>query len=437
MPMFSVYRRKRRVPSGKIVKAQTYTGRFTLEGDSKPRVVPLNCRDEQVARQRLREIVLRAERERAGLAVPMAQKECLARPLAELVDEFIAEKAQLGRAESYTRILAGRLGKLAEECAWRTLRDVSAQGFMDWRACRGDSPKTLNEYLLGVRGLLEWASKRHRLPRLPNLDGVEMIDERGRETFERRALTPQEARKLLEVAPPGRRLIYVLALSTGLRRAELDSLVWGDVHLDTETPYLRVRATYTKNRKDAFLPLIPQAAQILRAARPQHAAIDRPVLPGGVPRNRRALRRDMEAAGIAVMDANGRKFDFHALRTTACTFLLQSGEPPRIVQEIMRHSDIRLTTKNYADMSRAPLREAMQPLGRLLSGAEGGGWTPEWTLTEGNSCHLASEAVLPTENGKSAKHPKNIGNFADCRRVSESDALPKMVEAEGLEPTTH
>lgn len=435
--MFSVYRRKRRLSGGKLVKAQTYTGRFKLEGDSKPRVVALNCRDEQVARQRLREIVLQAERERAGLAVPMAQKECLARPLADLVEEFIAGKAQLGRAESYTRILAGRLAKLAEECAWRTLRDISAQGFMEWRARRDDSPKTLNEYLLGVRGLLEWASKRYRLPRLPNLDGVEMIDERGRETFERRALTPQEARKLLEVAPPGRRLIYVLALSTGLRRAELDSLVWGDVHLDSETPYLRVRAAYTKNRKEAFLPLIPQAAQILRDARPPHAALDRPVLPGGVPRNRRALRRDMEAAGIAVMDANGRKFDFHALRTTACTFLLQSGAPARIVQEIMRHSDIRLTTKNYADMSRAPLREAMRPLGRLLSGAEGGGWTLEWTLPEGKLCHFASEAVLTPENRKPAKHPDNVGDFADCRAVSGDVAFSKMVEAEGLEPTTH
>ena len=435
--MFCVYRRKRRTSAGKLIKASTYTGRYKLDGEAQPRVVALNCRDEQVAWQRLREIVLQAERERAGLAVPLAQKECLARPLAEMIEEFIAEKSQLGRAESYTRILAGRLAKLAEQCAWRTLRDVSAQGFMEWRARREDSPKTLNEYLLGVRGLLEWAGKRYRLPRLPNLDGVEMIDERGRETFERRALTPREARKLLEVAPPGRRLIYVLALSTGLRRAELDSLVWGDVHLDSEAPYLRVRATYTKNRKDAFLPLIPQAAQILRAARPPHAAVDRPVLPGGVPRNRRALRRDMEAAGIAVMDANGRKFDFHALRTTACTFLLQSGEPPRIVQEIMRHSDIRLTTKNYADMSRAPLREAMQPLGRLLSGAEGGGWTPEWTLPEGKSCRFASEAVLTPENEKPAKHPENVGDFADCPLVSQSDTTFEMVEAEGLEPTTH
>ena len=435
--MFCVFRRKRRVSSGKLVKAPTYTGRFKLEGDSRPRVVALNCRDEQVARQRLREIVLQAERERAGLAIPMAQKECLARPLAELIEAFIAEKARIGRAESYTRILAGRLVKLAEECAWRTLRDVSAPGFMEWRARRSDSPKTLNEYLLGMRGLLEWAGKRHRLPRLPNLDGVEMIDERGQETFERRALTLQEARRLLEVAPPVRRLIYVLALSTGLRRAELDSLVWGDVHLDLEMPYLRVRAAHTKNRKEAFLPLIPQAAQILRAARPSHAAMDQPVLPGGVPRNRRALRRDMEAAGIVVVDANGRKFDFHALRTTACTFLLQSGEPPRIVQEIMRHSDIRLTTKNYADMSRAPLREAMRPLGRLLSGAEGGGWTLEWTLPEGKLCHFASEAVLTPENRKPAKHPDNVGDFADCRAVSGDVAFSKMVEAEGLEPTTH
>jgi integrase len=435
--MFSVYRRKRRTSAGKISKAATYTGRFKLPGDKKPRVVALRCRDEQVARQRLREIVLQAERERAGLAVPVADRECLARSLSELAEEFIAEKERIGRAESYTRILAGRLAKLAEDCAWRTLRDISAADFMSWRSRLADSPKTLNEYLRGLRGFLEWVSKRYRLPRLPFLDGVELIDERGQETFERRALTLQEAQRLLNVAPPGRRLIYVLALATGLRRAELDSLVWGDVHLDTSPPFLQVRAKHTKNRKDAFIPLIPQAAGILQAVRPSKAALDRLVIPGGVPRNRRALRRDMQAAGILVMDANGRKFDFHALRTTACTFLLQTGAPARIVQEIMRHSDIRLTTKNYADMSRIPLHEAMQPLGRLLSAGEGGGWTPEWTLLEGKSCHFASEAVLTPENRKPAKHPENIGNFADCHGVSESDAHSRMVEAEGLEPTTH
>ena len=91
------------------------------------------------------------------------------------------------------------------------------------------------------------------------------------------------------------------------------------------------------------------------------------VLPNGVPRNRRALRRDMEKAGIPIMDGNGRKFDLHALRTTCCTFLLAAGVPARLVQEIMRHSDIRLTTKNYADMSRSPLRESMNALAPLVS----------------------------------------------------------------------
>lgn len=111
--------------------------------------------------------------------------------------------------------------------------------------------------------------------------------------------------------------------------------------------------------------------------------------------------------------------------------------PVRLVQKIMRHSDIRLTTKNDADMSRAPLRAAMQPLGQLLSGAEGGGWTLEWTLPEGKSCHFASEAVWTSENEKPAKPSVDIGDFTDCPLVSQNDTAFKMVEAEGLEPTTH
>ena len=46
---------------------------------------------------------------------------------------------------------------------------------------------------------------------------------------------------------------------------------------------------------------------------------------------------------------------------------------------------------------------------------------------------LTNRAVLPPHLVES----QNIGDFADCRAVSGDVAFFKMVEAEGLEPTTH
>ena len=434
--MENVFQRKRTNAAGKVIKARYWTGRYKLAGDVQPREVALHCRDKQVAEQKLRQIVQQEERARAGLVLPVAQTKCLARPLGKLIDEFIANKDQVGRAESYTRIMAGRLLTLAAECGWRTLADVDAQSFLDWRRQQHASAKTLNEYLGGIRRLLAWVRKQYGVP-IAALDGVEYVDERGEGTFERRALTLQEAQRLLNVAPPDRRLIYVLALSTGLRRAEMESLTWGDVELDAPQPFLRVRAKFTKNRKDAYIPLIPQTAEVLRAERPQGVSGSVLVLPSGVPRNRRALRRDMEAAGIPVMDGNGRKFDLHALRTTCCTFLLAAGVPARLVQEIMRHSDIRLTTKNYADMSRSPLRESMNALAPLVTLQDPNNGTRNLTLAVGSSCHFLANGDKTVKSEKPAKPSMSIGDFADCPPVSQGDTICKMVEAEGLEPTTH
>ena len=431
-----VFQRKHPDAKGKMVKSKYWTGRYRLAGDVRPREVALRCRDKQVAEQKLRQIVQQEERARAGLVLPVAQTKCLARPLGKLIDEFIAGKDQVGRAESYTRIMAGRLDILAKACGWRTLADVDAQSFLDWRRRQRASAKTLNEYLGGIRRLLAWVRKQYGVP-ITTLDNVEYVDERGAGTFERRALTLQEAQRLLNVAPPERRLIYVLALSTGLRRAEMESLTWGDVELDAPQPFLRIRAKFTKNRKDAFIPLIPQAAEVLRAVRPMGVSGSGAVLPNGVPRNRRALRRDMEAAGIPVMDGNGRKFDLHALRTTCCTFLLAAGVPARLVQEIMRHSDIRLTTKNYADMSRSPLRESMNALAPLVTLRDPKNGTRNLTLDSGSESHFVANGVISPGNEKPAKPSVDVGDFADCPLVSQGDTNLKMVEAEGLEPTTH
>lgn len=54
--------------------------------------------------------------------------------------------------------------------------------------------------------------------------------------------------------------------------------------------------------------------------------------------------------------------DFHSLRMTFGTNLVLSGAHPRVVQELMRHSDIRQTMKLYTDVSKLPVREAVAGL---------------------------------------------------------------------------
>jgi integrase len=73
------------------------------------------------------------------------------------------------------------------------------------------------------------------------------------------------------------------------------------------------------------------------------------------------IRSDLAKARIAFENERGR-IDLHALRVTFCTNLLNAGAHPRVVQELMRHSDIKLTMRVYTDPSHLPLAAALETL---------------------------------------------------------------------------
>ena len=85
------------------------------------------------------------------------------------------------------------------------------------------------------------------------------------------------------------------------------------------------------------------------------------VFKDGVPRCV-TLQKDLMAAGIPYFDESGRYADFHALRYTFNTWLQTNGVPPRMAQELMRHSDRRLTDQVYLDTSLLPLQETMRSI---------------------------------------------------------------------------
>ena len=58
----------------------------------------------------------------------------------------------------------------------------------------------------------------------------------------------------------------------------------------------------------------------------------------------------------------GRKLDFHCLRYTFATKLARSGISQRLAQELMRHSDPRLTANIYTDVTMLPTFDAVQAL---------------------------------------------------------------------------
>jgi integrase len=192
---------------------------------------------------------------------------------------------------------------------------------------------------------------------------VQRINTRGTWRQYRRALSADEMRRLLDNCPPPRRLIYLTAAFTGLRRSEMKGLRWGDVVLDVGAPFVQVRACLSgnKSRKQAVLPLHPELVAALREFRPANSAPFFPVFTYSVPRVT-TFRRDLVSAGVPFLDGEGRRADFHALRMNYGTNLTLAGTAPRVVMELMRHSDIKLTMRIYTDAGQLPLAEAVSKL---------------------------------------------------------------------------
>lgn len=157
------------------------------------------------------------------------------------------------------------------------------------------------------------------------------------------------------------RLPCLMAVLTGIRHGELKRLRWGDLNLSVEKPSVLVRASISKNHKQACLPLHPALLAELTEFRPVNVSAEKLVFPSLVP-HPRALRAMLKNAKIAKLDSQGRAVDFHSLRHTFCTNLHKAGVPQREAMELMRHNDPRLTATTYADASLSALRSAVEKL---------------------------------------------------------------------------
>jgi integrase len=202
------------------------------------------------------------------------------------------------------------------------------------------------------------------------------------------ALNPEQARAFLGAAR-GERLetLYLLAVHTGLRQSELFGLMWQDV--DLEANRLSVRRilsaakngpifTTPKNDKSRSVRLTPRAVESLHAHRKRQAEerekLGKPwrdhglvfCTQVGTPLNRnnvhtRSFKPLVERASLPPT------LRFHDLRHTFATLMLKGGEHPKVVQEMMGHSNINITLDTYSHVLPDMQDKAADRLGVLLS----------------------------------------------------------------------
>lgn len=312
--------------------------------------------------------------------------------LFEIRDEYLQDLAARV-SKNYLYGVRYRLEIMLDQIGNLPIAELKAMDVIRFRnamKAEGASHATCNSYTHHTfKAMIRWAHDSgltrsnpvHGLRRLPlNPESA---------TFRRRPLTEEEIARFLIAAKADddefagfealrsiKRIpqtpMWVGFLETGARWNELRQLTWRDI--DFERAVLTLRAENTKSRKARVIPIREVVVRRLQSLYDlHHGTLGSPpergahvfLTPQGkiwpqLTRNMmRIFNRVLERAKIARIDSEGGKLDIHALRHTYASRLCRAGVGLVHAQNILGHSDPRLTAAIYTHLDVEDLRKAV------------------------------------------------------------------------------
>ncbi len=223
---------------------------------------------------------------------------------------------------------------------------------------------------------------------------TDLVQSPRRRHYEVAALSAEQARAFLAAASGDRlEALYVLALTTGMRRGELLALQWQDV--DVERGVLQVRGS-VQDTGQGFIIAEPKTKQARRQIGLTEGAV------GALRRHRARQEAERHMLGpswdttydLVFPNTIGKLMDpealirrsfrsllqkarlplirFHDLRHTAATFLLSQGVNVKVVSEMLGHADISTTLRVYAHVTPHMQQVAVQVMETLLENEDDG-----------------------------------------------------------------
>ena len=262
------------------------------------------------------------------------------------------------------------------------LQPLHVQQLINERSRAGLKPKSVRYVLGTLRAALNQAVRWGLISRNP----ATLVDGPRVDQYEISPFSPDEARAFL-MAVKGDRLeaLYSVALTMGLRQGEALGLRWQDVDLDLG--YMRV--TKQLQRIDGHLQLVEP-----KTKRSRRTLALPPSITKALDAHRDRQRDERAVAGEGWVDhglvfttIEGKGLDgtaitkqfhsileraglaqrrFHDLRHSCATLLLVQGVSPRVVMDLLGHSQIGLTMNTYSHVIPDLRRDAAQRMEELI-----------------------------------------------------------------------
>jgi len=268
-----------------------------------------------------------------------------------------------GNTKTHVRVTCRRIEKICEGCHFQSYSEIQGSKVQRFLSGLDVSDKTRNYYLAAMKQFCKWMVQDGRTNKSP-VEHLGRLKLTAKE--HKRALTFDEVCRLLEAtehAPKRfgmtgheRAVLYLVAIETGLRVRELQSLTIESFVL--EEGLVTVQGQYCKDRNKAEQLLKHHRAEQLKGfftgKLPKTKAFNMP----SHYRTAKMLKADL--ADAVIPDAG---IAFHSLRHTLATALDGIGASLKERRAIMRHSDKKdLTLGTYTHLQTYSLRRVIENL---------------------------------------------------------------------------
>lgn len=249
---------------------------------------------------------------------------------------------------------------------------------------KGLKATTIKNRLAYLRGALAWAQKAGIVTtNAAALAEAPQPERRGQ------AISPEQTRLLFDVTESSHLgILWKLCLGLGLRLGEACGLQWADVDLETRSVAIKQqlqqidgewRLVEPKSKTSlATLPIPAFVAEALHRHRAWQA--ERRLYLGGLwpltdlVVTGRAGRPVVKTTAWDAFQRGKRKaglpedLRIHDLRHSCASLLLEAGEPMRVVQAMLRHSNISITMDLYTHVRETIQERAAGALDNIVTG---------------------------------------------------------------------
>jgi len=265
----------------------------------------------------------------------------------QMIEEYRRSKQVEGLAEASLYEIQLTLRHFQRAVGISSSREITQQSLEAFVLRRSEEvvKSTLNKDIANLHAFVAWAVKNRFVPSGLEIKKIKVAQNPVV------ALSPKQVRNLLLASEryPTIRLRVLLAVTTGLRRGDIEAIRIGDIHFDRNT-------VATRNRKAGkVMPERPVPGQVMTELSNYVAR-----LPDGQERlftdrfTSKKWNRVREKFGMP-------ELKFHDLRKTFASLLAQRGVSTAVTQRLLEHSSPQLTNEVYTNVDPV-LREAVDLL---------------------------------------------------------------------------